>query len=349
MIQVEESKFFDPEYMVNVLRRIAQSVSIVDGGTLVPNGLQNRKRMLSPVESSMSRSFEAKKSRWAAGQGGVGRQGNNGHQGNNGSKDSDTFARSQTTGKRCYRYGSMDWSRQHVSADTAVKGDSGRVLRMLTSANDAVNVAVLSAASGNRNNKYGEGQGVSLDESQDRGSQGCSSDAEPMDGVVSEVQEDEELDDLEGRAATLLIQDNVEAMHAMNAQECKFDVKFSAAPAMTCNSICVPLVIQNVLCFGLVDSGATFSCVTKEFFTYLGGPSLATYKSASGVVQLLGHIDSSISRFGSVDLKLFYNKYAITHNFEVFDFYSSEKVHILLGIMDILSKIGIGLTGLCEA
>jgi hypothetical protein len=130
----------------------------------------------------------------------------------------------------------------------------------------------------------------------------------------------------------------------MNAQECKFDVKFSAAPAMSSNSICVPLVVQNVLWFGLVDSGGIFSCVTKEFFTYLGGPSLATYKSASGVVQL-GHIDSSISRFGSVDLKLFYNKYAITHNFEVFDFYSSEKVHILLG-MDILFKIGIGLTGL---
>src|SRR6478752_6666627 len=159
----------------------------------------------------MSGSFEAKKSRWAAGLGGVGRQGSNGHQGNNGPKDSGTFARSQTTGKRCYRCGSMDWSRQHVCADTAVKGDSGRVLRMLTSVNDAVNVAVLSAASGNRNNKSGEGQGVSLDESQDRGSQGCSSDAEPMDGVVSEVQGDEELDDLEGRAATLLIQDNVEA------------------------------------------------------------------------------------------------------------------------------------------
>jgi len=347
MTQVEESKFFDPEYMVNILRRIAQSVSTVDG-TLIPNGLQNRKRVLSPVESNMSGSFEAKKSRWAAGQGGVGRQGSNGHQGNNGSKDSGTFARSQTTGKRCYRCGSMDWSRQHVCADTAVKGDSGRVLRMLTSVNNAVNVAVLSAASGNRNNKSGGGQGVSPDESQDRGSQGCSGggDVEPMDGVVSDVQGDEELDDLEGRAATLLIQDNVEAMHAMNAQECKFDVKFSAAPAMSSNSICVPLVVQNVLCFGLVDSGATFSCVTKEFFTYLGGPpSLATYKSASGVVQL-GHIDSFISRFGSVDLKLFYNKYAITHNFEVFDFYSSEKVYILLGMDIILSKIGIGLTGL---
>jgi hypothetical protein len=213
---------------------------------------------------------------------------------------------------------------------------------MMSSVEDAVNVAVLSAASGERSR--GGHQGL-LPGVGGSGNQGSFEDDEPMEGVLKGGEHDDtELSDLEGRAATLLIQDSVDATNALNAQECKFDVKFSAAPTMSSNSICVPIVVQNVLCFGLVDSGATFSCVTKEFFEFLGGELIHTYKPASGVVQL-GHVESSVARSGSVDIKLFYNKYAVTHNFEIFDFYSSENVHVLLG-MDILSKIGIGITGL---
>ncbi|KAI8635852.1 hypothetical protein BD408DRAFT_125695 [Parasitella parasitica] len=160
------------------------------------------------------------------------------------------------------------------------------------------------------------------------------------------------LGDLEGRASTLVstmakvsVRDDAAAITALNAQDCKFDVRFSAAPAMKTNCICVPIVVQNVLCFGLVDSGATFSCITNEFFTFLGGQSISSFKPDSGIVQL-GHVSSSVSRVGSVDLNLFYNKYAVKNEFEVFDFYSNENVHVLLLGLDILSKIGIGITGL---
>ncbi|CEP08435.1 hypothetical protein, partial, partial [Parasitella parasitica] len=74
------------------------------------------------------------------------------------------------------------------------------------------------------------------------------------------------------------------------------------------------------------------------------GQSCASFKPSHGVVQL-GHVSSSVSRLGAVNLNIFYNKFAVKHEFEVFDFYSNENIHVLLGL-DILSKIGIGITGL---
>jgi hypothetical protein len=130
------------------------------------------------------------------------------------------------------------------------------------------------------------------------------------------------------------------------AQQCKFDAVFSAPPTMRSNSICVPIVVQNIICFGLVDTGATFSCITDEFFQFLGGTSLATYQANddNSVVQL-AHEVSTVPRIGAVDLSISYNKFNKNHLFEIFSFYSEENVHVLLG-MDILSKLGIGLTGL---
>lgn len=138
-----------------------------------------------------------------------------------------------------------------------------------------------------------------------------------------------------------------ELMINLSAQQCKFDIVFSAKPAMQSkSSICVPLLVQNVVCFGLVDTDATFSCITNEIFTYLGGTNLSGFEVAEdrSVVQL-AHEVSTVPRLGSVALSLEYNRINTSHLFEVFSSYSNENVHVLLG-MDILSKLGIDISGL---
>ncbi|CEP16401.1 hypothetical protein [Parasitella parasitica] len=130
--------------------------------------------------------------------------------------------------------------------------------------------------------------------------------------VTFDNEDDEGLADLEGRAATMLIHDNnVEAiMQAMHAQQCKFDVNCTKCLAFR----------------SCVDSGARFSCITDEFFSFLGGHSLETFKPASGVVQL-GHVDSSVSCRAVANLNLFYNKINVKHDFENFDSYSLVSQH----------------------
>ncbi|KAK4515760.1 uncharacterized protein ATC70_010713 [Mucor velutinosus] len=64
----------------------------------------------------------------------------------------------------------------------------------------------------------------------------------------------------------------------MSAQLCKFDTVLSAPPTMRPNSICVPIVVQNVVCFSYVDTGTTFSCITNEFFNYLGETALSGFR-----------------------------------------------------------------------
>jgi hypothetical protein len=132
----------------------------------------------------------------------------------------------------------------------------------------------------------------------------------------------------------------------MSAQQCKFDAVFSAPPTMRSNSICVPLVVQNVVCFGLVDTGATFSCITNEFFDYLGGTKHPRFNVAEvGSCVQLAHEVSSVPRVGSVELNVEYSEVNTSHLLEVFSFYSEENVHVLLG-MDVLSKLDIGISGL---
>ncbi|CEP12797.1 hypothetical protein [Parasitella parasitica] len=85
-----------------------------------------------------------------------------------------------------------------------------------------------------------------------------------VDGMEADLVDDH--DDLKGCAEATLVDgmSNVslaDAELAMNmaAQECKVDAVFSAPPTMRSNSICVPLLVRNVSCFGFVDTGATFS------------------------------------------------------------------------------------------
>ncbi|KAI8645021.1 hypothetical protein BD408DRAFT_96870 [Parasitella parasitica] len=192
------------------------------------------------------------------------------------------------TGKRCWKCNSNNWSRQHVCGTGIRSKGSAKVLRVLSSASSpssssyvssvdtAVNLAVLSAAAGSRSGASSAFAGDVVSSDEDDVSSGLALD-EPMEDVIG-------LGDLKGRASTLVstmakvsVRDDAAAITALNAQDCKFDVRFSAAPAMKTNCICVPIVVQNVLCFGLVDSGATFSCITNEFFTFLGGQSISTF------------------------------------------------------------------------
>jgi len=183
-----------------------------------------------------------------------------------------------------------------------------------------------------------------------------SGDDDDADAVMDEahgVPADDAESELVNRAQTILLEKGMNNMSVDDdtlqnifAQQCKFDATFSAPPTMTTNAICVPIVVQNVICFGLVDTGATFSCVTDEFFQFLGGTSLAGFEANhdDSVVQL-AHEVTTVPRLGAVRLDISYNKSNKNHLFEVFSFYSEEHVHVLLG-MDILSKLGIGLTGL---
>ena len=67
-------------------------------------------------------------------------------------------------------------------------------------------------------------------------------------------------------------------------------------------------MVQNVICFGLVDRGATFSCIANKFFQFLGGNSLGTTFKASNndsVVQL-AHEVTTVPGEGTGDLDISY-------------------------------------------
>ncbi|KAF1797645.1 hypothetical protein FB192DRAFT_1440293 [Mucor lusitanicus] len=124
------------------------------------------------------------------------------------------------------------------------------------------------------------------------------------DIVMSEPDDhtsDQDAEDLLGRASLVAGMNNVsvdaDLSQDMAAQECKFDAVFSAPPAMRINSICVPIMVQNVVCFG--------------------GSSLSGFTAATedSVVQL-GHEVFTIPCVGSVELKLEY-KISDSHKFEV--------------------------------
>ncbi|KAI8640183.1 hypothetical protein BD408DRAFT_470537, partial [Parasitella parasitica] len=224
MSQVSKKKFYDPEYMVNVLRRIAHSVD-TKNGTLVPNGLKNRKRGLAENEEHShgeGSGKDSKKSKWAPGGAG----------GASGSGGSSVGVGGRPTGKRCWKCNSNNWSRQHV-CNTGIKSkEPSKVLRVLSSpsVDTAVNLAVLSAAAGSRSGVSSAFAGDVFSSDEDDVSSGLALD-EPMEDVVG-------LGDLEGRASTLVstmakvsVRDDAAAITALNAQDCKFDVRFSAAPA----------------------------------------------------------------------------------------------------------------------
>ncbi|KAF7720444.1 hypothetical protein EC973_008684, partial [Apophysomyces ossiformis] len=57
---------------------------------------------------------------------------------------------------------------------------------------------------------------------------------------------------------------------AANAQKCKFDAQFSEMPKQKSNSLILPVIIENVKTYALLDTGSTCSLVTPEFFESFG-------------------------------------------------------------------------------
>lgn len=97
---------------------------------------------------------------------------------------------------------------------------------------------------------------------------------------------------------------DVQAMVAQQAQLCKYN-EYSQLPSHKSNSILIPVILENIKTFAVVDTGASFSIVSPEFVKSLGS-SVVVFPS-TGNIQL-GHTQSTQKRFGHCFLDIFYNK-----------------------------------------
>jgi hypothetical protein len=79
-------------------------------------------------------------------------------------------------------------------------------------------------------------------------------------------------------------------------EACKYHKRFSLPPKKKSNSLFVPVIIENITTYSLIDSGSSFSMITPEFFNSLV-PPIPLVKQ-EGTIQL-GHVDNAINRIGS--------------------------------------------------
>ena len=132
-------------------------------------------------------------------------------------------------------------------------------------------------------------------------------------------------------------------MLSQQAQACKFHEVFSIPPSNKSNMIIIPVVIENIKTYAMLDTGSTFSSLTPEFASAIK----AKITPASGVVQL-GHASAIEDRNGSTSLKIFYNNKIHIHSFEIFETFTTinnKNIPCLVG-MDLMSTLQIGITGL---
>ncbi|KAI9485498.1 MAG: hypothetical protein EXX96DRAFT_645442 [Benjaminiella poitrasii] len=165
----------------------------------------------------------------------------------------------------------------------------------------------------------------------------------PSSSPKAKVMGDDSVPETTNRLENMVIDyDEESLLVAANAQKCKFDKQFSIAPKQTSKSIILPVIIENVKIYALLDTGATCSCISPSFFNSFG--SSVSYTKNTGKVQL-AHEDVQINRIGHTVLSVFYNKIIVKHTFEIFPFHSTENVPICLGL-DIMPKLNIGITGI---
>ncbi|KAK4518183.1 uncharacterized protein ATC70_001534 [Mucor velutinosus] len=376
MSQASETSFYDIDYMSSVARRLDATIEKKVGNGV--DRLGSRKREADA--SHLPVSNEAKKSRWYEAPSSSGARGASSRRSNSGVRDpwvskfGKTMAqhRAEQSCKECNGH----YGKGHSCATGGSSGPT-KTVRMMTkrpTVQSMVDKALASeAGAAVLREKSREVNACSAASSvaasvvaasvpvRDEVSPGLSSVQETENTEVdSDVEMSEsdghtitDAEDLCGRAQASIVDgmdsvsvSDVDLVQNLSAQECKFDAVFSAPPTLRSNAICVPIVVQNVICFGIVDTGATFSCITDEFFDHLGGRTHSGFEAAAAdsIVQL-AHEATTVPRVGSVVLNVTYNKVVSSHSFEVFTFYSEENVHVLLG-MDVLSKIGIGISGL---
>ncbi|KAK4514847.1 uncharacterized protein ATC70_002452 [Mucor velutinosus] len=376
MSQASEASFYDIDYMSSVARRLDTTIEKVGKDV---DRLGSRKREADA--SHLPVSNEAKKSRWYEEPSSSGARGASSRRSNSGIRDprvskfGKTMAqhRAEQSCKECNGH----YGKGHSCANGGSSGPTKTVRMMMKrpTVQSMVNKALASEAGAavlreksREVNAYSAASSVAASvvvspvPVRDEVSPGLSSVQETEN---TEVDSDVEMSESDGHTITdaeglcgraqASIVDGMESVSVsdvdllvqnLSAQECKFDAVFSAPPTLRSNAICVPIVVQNVICFGIVDTGATFSCITDEFFDHLGGRTHSGFEAAAAdsVVQL-AHEATTVPRVGSVVLNVTYNKVVSSHSFEVFIFYSEENVHVLLGV-DVLSKIGIGISGL---
>ncbi|KAI9347915.1 hypothetical protein BD770DRAFT_395597, partial [Pilaira anomala] len=65
------------------------------------------------------------------------------------------------------------------------------------------------------------------------------------------------------------ISDDTEAMIAYHAQQCKFHNIYSMPPSNKSNMIIVPIVIENIKTYAILDTGATISIISPSFASFL--------------------------------------------------------------------------------
>ncbi|GAA5806142.1 hypothetical protein HPULCUR_011672, partial [Helicostylum pulchrum] len=130
---------------------------------------------------------------------------------------------------------------------------------------------------------------------------------------------------------------------AEQAQLCKFHEIYSVPPDNRTNMLVLPVIIENIKTYAILDTGSTFSIISPSFASAIN----ATITPTSGTIQL-GHANSVEKRYGFSSLRLFYNNKTHTHTFEIFDIFTSlnnANIPCLIG-MDLMSTLQIGVTGL---
>lgn len=129
--------------------------------------------------------------------------------------------------------------------------------------------------------------------------------------------------------------------------ECKQNENdFSLPPKDLLNktSIYLPLKIENVKTFALLDTGSTISLMSISLANYLNVNKINYVSTLKNNFISLGKSDIKVKRIGKTkrELEIFYNDITCHAKFEIFD---TNDVHVIIG-MDIMRELGIGITGL---
>lgn len=130
---------------------------------------------------------------------------------------------------------------------------------------------------------------------------------------------------------------------AEQAQKCKFHEIYSVPPDNKSNMLILPVIIENIQTYAILDTGSTFSIISPSFASAIN----ATITPTSGNIQL-GHSNAIEPRHGSTSLTIFYNNKIHQHTFEIFDIFTTinnANIPCLIG-MDLMSTLQIGITGL---
>jgi transposase InsO family protein len=157
---------------------------------------------------------------------------------------------------------------------------------------------------------------------------------------------DDDAMDIDDMLASADMDPDSAAAVAKQAQRCKYHNVFSVPPSNKSNCIIIPIVLQNIRTYAMIDTGANFSMCTPEFAAAVADTAPTT-SATSGQIQL-GHTTAVHNRIGTVNLQLFYNKTLINHTFEVFDIFTSinnKNIPCCIG-MDLFHHLNLGLTGL---